>query len=79
MRKKFKDAFTEFPPLEYAKPEADTRERVMEMAKPLTPKSERLRSGYGSLEISVQTVKGLCSKTSKCIRRDNHSGGCWPT
>jgi hypothetical protein len=30
------------------------------------------------LEVSVQTVKGLCSKERKCIRKDGHSGDCWP-
>ena len=49
-----------------------------EKARPLTPLSERPRSSYGSLEMSVQTVQGLCSTTRKCVRKDAHEGECWP-
>lgn len=52
-------------------------EQVREMARPLTPKSERSRASYGSLLASVQTVRGLCS-SPKCVRKASHSGECWP-
>ena len=52
--------------------------RAMEMAKPLTPLSERPRASYGSLEVSIQMTEGLCQAERKCIRKDNHAGDCWP-
>jgi len=61
-----------------SKPDAETRDRAMEMGKPLTPKSERGRSTYGSMLSSLQTVKGLCPST-KCIKREGHAGDCWPS
>lgn len=30
------------------------------------------------LTISLLAVEGLCSKTAKCVRKDNHEGKCWP-
>lgn len=54
-----------------------THDRVMEMARPLTPKSERSRASYGSLMTSVQTVPGLCL-SRKCVRKAGHEGECWP-
>lgn len=42
-----------------------------------TPRSEQLRSAWGSLEMSVQTVKGLCP-ARKCVRKVDHAGECWP-
>ena len=53
-------------------------DRAMEMAKPLTPKSERPRVSWGSLEISLQTTKGLCEKHKKCVLKDGHTAPCWP-
>ena len=46
--------------------------------RPLTPKSERPRKSWGSLSVSVQTVRGLCGLTSKCVRKDGHANECWP-
>lgn len=43
------------------------------------PKSERPRSTWGSLEMSLQGTDGLCSKGRRCIRRDQHAGACWPS
>ncbi len=57
--------------------ETESHEKAMEIAKPLTPKDERLRSTYGSMVSSLQTVKGLCPER-KCIKRAGHSEGCWP-
>ena len=54
----------------------DTRERGMEMAKPLTPRSERSRASWGSLMIQVPS-RGACP-LGKCVRRENHDGRCWP-
>jgi hypothetical protein len=48
------------------------------IAQPTTPKSERLRSTWGSLEMSIQTVQGLCPKP-RCVFKENHSQPCWPT
>ena len=56
----------------------DKREEAMAMAKPLTPKSERRRSSYGSLLVSVQTLQGLCEVGVKCVRKAGHSNKCWP-
>jgi hypothetical protein len=54
-------------------------ERGMDLAgKVLTPKSERPRATWGSLEMSVQTVPGLCQLHRKCIKKDGHSDHCWP-
>lgn len=57
---------------------SDKTHEAMEMAKPLTPRSERPRATWGSLAVSVQTVEGLCSRTRKCVRKDEHDGKCWP-
>lgn len=53
-------------------------DEMREMARPLTPKSERRRSSYGSLLTSLQTVGGLCKAGSKCYLKDGHAGGCVP-
>ncbi len=57
---------------------SDKAHLQMEMARPLTPLSERRRHSYGSMLVSVQTVDGLCTETSKCFRRDGHEGTCYP-
>ena len=49
----------------------------MWMSQPTTPRSERQRASYGSLIVSIQTVGGLCDQ-SKCVRKEGHSGNCWP-
>ena len=61
-----------------APPSKDSREKAMEIGKPLTPKSERQRSTYGSMVSSLQTVRGLCPER-KCIKREGHAGDCWPS
>jgi hypothetical protein len=61
-----------------APPHKEDREKAMEIGKPLTPKSERGRSTYGSLQASLQTIKGLCLSI-KCIKREGHAGDCWPS
>ena len=53
-------------------------DRNMEMARPLTPRSERPRHSYGSMEMSLQTSPGLCGANRKCVRREGHMGACWP-
>lgn len=63
--------------LTQVKPTKEERERSMEMARPVTPKSERPRKTWGSLAVSVQTVRGLCL-SAKCVRKENHDGACWP-
>ena len=66
---------------EYLKktPRPPGAEKGMDLAgKALTPKSERRRSTYGSLEMSVQTIPGLCEIGRKCIRRNQPEGECWP-
>lgn len=55
-------------------------ERGLDLAgKPLTPLSERPRASYGSLEMSLQSLTGLCQATRKCIKRHDHLGSCWPS
>ncbi len=54
-------------------------EKGLDLAgKPLTPKSERPRKTWGSLEMSLQAISGLCSKARKCILKDGHAQPCWP-
>lgn len=54
-------------------------EKGLDLAgKPLTPKSERPRASWGSLEMSLQTSEGLCSASRKCIRKLDHLGDHWP-
>ena len=57
---------------------SDQDNRAMEMAKPLTPRSERSRASYGSLVMSMQTSPGLCTAGVKCVRHDGHANECWP-
>lgn len=53
-------------------------DEAKQLAKPLTPKSERPRHSYGSMLGSVQTVKGLCTAVAKCVLKDGHTVPCWP-
>lgn len=59
-------------------PRKEDREKAMEMTKPLTPRSERPRRTWGSLAVSMQTVGGLCA-LGKCLKKDGHGSGHWPT
>ena len=43
-----------------------------------TPRDEQLRRAYGSLEMSLQTVGGLCP-LPRCLKKANHVGVCWPS
>ena len=52
-------------------------DEAMDIAKPLTPRSERPRRTWGSLSMSLQTAQGLCPK-GRCIRHDGHRGDCYP-
>ena len=56
----------------------ETREKAMDLSKPLTPKSERQRSTYGSMSMSLQTSPGLCHER-KCIKHEGHRDSCWPS
>lgn len=58
-------------------PKSMERAYDLGMNKIKTPKSERPRASYGSLEISLQTTPGLCPER-KCVRKENHEGDCWP-
>ena len=54
---------------------------AQEMAKPMTPKSERPRATWGSIApISLQTTPGLCGKKrpgkGSCWRKAGHEGDC---
>lgn len=54
-------------------------EKGMDLAgKTLTPRSERPRETWGSLEMSLQTSPGLCSKGRKCVLKEGHATACWP-
>lgn len=70
-------AFSYIPPAPEGSPKGEQRDRAREMAQPVTPLSDRLRAGYGSLEMSLQTVPGLC-KERKCIQKEGHTAPCWP-
>ncbi len=59
-------------------PKSAERAYDLGMHKSQVPMSERQRSTYGSMEISLQTTPGLCAKP-KCVRRADHPGPCWPT
>ncbi len=59
-------------------PKSAERAYDLGMHKSMVPMSERQRSTYGSMEISLQTMKGLCAKP-KCVRKYQHAGTCWPT
>ena len=51
--------------------------RQKELARPLTPKSERWYEGRIP---SISIIgKGYCEVTRKCFRKANHKGACWPT
>ncbi len=58
-------------------PKAMERAYDLGMNKSWVPRSERQRSTYGSMEISLQTMPGLCEKP-KCVRKADHPGLCWP-
>lgn len=53
-----------------------SKEELEEMARPQTPRSDRLRAGYGSLLMLVPG--GGCSCGRKCVRRLGHPGDCYP-
>jgi hypothetical protein len=54
-------------------------EKGLDLAgKPLTQKSDRPRSTWGSLLMSVQDIKGLCEQR-KCIRHAGHPGEHYPS
>ena len=71
-------SFNYIPPAPDGALKGDQRDRAREMAKPVTPLSDRLRAGYGSFEMSLQTTEGLCQKHRKCIGHDGHAHPCWP-
>ena len=55
----------------------ETRDKALEIGRPLTPKSERPRASWGSLAVSLQAARGLCPR-GKCLRKEGHSDSCWP-
>lgn len=58
--------------------QSSKHDEAMEMGRRLTPNSEMPRKSWGSLEVSVQTTRGLCATGRKCVRKDGHDGECWP-
>ena len=55
-------------------------EKGLDLAgKALTPRSERPRSTWGSLEMSLQNLQGACTATRKCVLKDSHTVPCWPS
>ena len=54
------------------------RDIARQKAESQIPMSERLRAGYGSLLMSLQSATGLCEKTRKCLLKDGHAVPCWP-
>ncbi len=55
----------------------EAHEKAREIARPLTPKSEREVVGR-IRPITFQTTQGLCTTGRKCVRQDGHAGTCWP-
>jgi len=53
-------------------------DEAQEIGRPLTPRSERLRSTLGQLQSGLQDIPGLCPE-GKCFRRAGHAGECYPT
>ncbi len=62
-------------PVVEGRPDPEIREKAMEMARPLTPRSERPRKTWGSLLMAVPD--GGCPRR-KCVKRAQHPGECWP-
>lgn len=52
-------------------------ERTMDMARPLTPKSERRPAGRIA-PVSVQMTQGLC-QVGKCVLKAGHAVPHWPS
>lgn len=66
--------------LKYPQGISNSEAQAQEIARPLTPKSERQRSTWGSLApMSLQTTQGLCRVARKCVRKEGHAGDCWPS
>ena len=56
---------------------SEAEHRALEMAQPLTPKSERSRASYGALGISLSNLSdGRCEASPKCFYPPNHPGNC---
>lgn len=56
-------------------PKGEKFERAAEMARPLTPMSDRRYEG----RIAPVGVPGRgCWETVKCVRPEGHGGRCWP-
>ena len=56
----------------------ERQEEIRELSQPATPRSEQRRNAWGSLEMSLQTVGGLCA-SPRCVFKANHTQPCWPT
>ena len=57
----------------------DRHEEAMELSRSGVARSDRSRSSWGSLLMSMVNVKGKCTDDRKCIKKENHEGACWPT
>jgi hypothetical protein len=53
-----------------------TREKAMDISRPYTPRSERPRSTYGSLQMQI-SARGKCTKP-KCLLNAGHRKECYP-
>lgn len=58
--------------------EKERHEEARWLSQRTTARSEQSRAAYGSLLISVQDVRGLCSRP-KCCKKEGHAGTCWPS
>jgi hypothetical protein len=60
--------------------EKERAEEVRFLGEHATPRDERSRSSLGELEMSIQTLPGLCGKPragkGACWRKANHEGRC---
>ncbi len=52
-------------------------EQAQAMAEAVTPRDELPRVAYGSLIFGPPNPVGLCHE-AKCIKREGHTGSCWP-
>lgn len=52
-------------------------DEAMLIGTPRTPRSELQYNARGALISSLQEVRGLCAE-SKCVRKAEHEGECWP-
>lgn len=56
--------------------DSDTRDKAMELGRPLTTKGDRPARAYGAMFWSTPDMG--CKVGRKCVRKESHNGACWP-